>query len=118
VNPVLKAVDRSTGNILAGDVRIAGDLFSRMRGLLGKKELPPGQGLLIKPCNSIHTIGMRFAIDAVFLDRDNRVVATISALPPNRLTRLYFRATSVLELPPGTIDKCATAVGDEFEFVY
>jgi uncharacterized membrane protein (UPF0127 family) len=72
----------------------------RLRGLLGRNGLPPGEGLLLKPAGSIHTAFMRFAIDAVFLDRGNTVVKVASALRPWR-TAACRGARSVLELPAG-----------------
>jgi len=72
---------------------------------------------LLKPCNGIHTFGMQFAIDVIFLDRKNRVVAVTNDMQPNRLTRIYLHAASVLELPVGTIEATATAIGNEVEIV-
>jgi hypothetical protein len=86
-----------------------------MKGLLGKKELPKGEALWIKPCFSVHTFFMRFAIDVIFLNKTNQVIAAVSNLTPNRMTRLYPRSFSVLELPPGTIVATNTEVGDEIE---
>ena len=86
-----------------------------MKGLLGRNFLDDGEGLLIRPCKGIHTFGMKFPIDAIFLDRDKRVVAAISNFKPNRMTRTYLRASSVIELPAGTIDKTATLPGDQLE---
>lgn len=107
----MKAVIESGGKELAADVTVASSLPARIRGLLGSSSLPVGQGLLIKPCKGIHTFFMKFSIDAVFLDRDNRVMALYLSLPPNRMTRIYLKAVSVLELPAGTL--CPdVAVGD------
>ena len=111
----MKAVTRRTGQVLATDVRVADTLFTRMKGLLGKKELPKGEALWIKPCFSVHTFFMRFAIDVIFLNKTNQVIAAVSNLTPNRMTRLYPRSFSVLELPPGTIVATNTEVGDEIE---
>lgn len=107
----MRAVLQSSRKELARDVEVASSLIARMRGLLGKSFLPEGRGLLIVPCKGIHTFFMRFAIDAVFLDRENRVVALYRSLRPNRLTRVYPAAVSVLELPGGTLGSEA-AVGD------
>lgn len=109
----MKAVNLNNQRELATNLVVARNMFSRMRGLLCKDSLPPGDALLIKPCNGIHTFGMRFAIDVIFLDRKNHVVAVAKDLRPNHLSRLHLRATSVIELPAGTIDKTATAIGDE-----
>jgi uncharacterized membrane protein (UPF0127 family) len=60
---------------------------------------------------------MKFPIDAVFLDGNNRVIAVTRNILPNRMTRVFFNAVSVLELPPGTIEATATKTGDEVTLV-
>ena len=112
---MMKAVNRQTGKVLATDVRVADNLFTRMKGLLGKKELPQGQALWIKPCFSVHTFFMKFAIDVIFLNKKNQIIASVSNLSPNRMTRLYPQSFSVLELPPGTIVAMNSEIGDIIE---
>ena len=111
----VKAKNSTTHTELACNLVKAENLFARLKGLLGRSSLPQGEALLIKPCNGIHTFGMRFAIDAIFLDRENRVVGVTKDIQPNHLTRLYFKAASVLELPAGTIEATSTAIGNEVE---
>lgn len=111
----MKAKNLTSHTDLACNLVKADNLFARLKGLLGRNSLPPGEALLLKPCNGIHTIGMRFAIDVLFLDRENRVVAVTKALQPNRLTRIYLHAASVLELPAGTIEATTTAIGNQIE---
>ena len=111
----MKAVNLTNRKELASDLVVARSLLSRIRGLLGRSSLPQGEALLIKPCMGIHTFGMRFAIDAVFLDRTNRVVAVAENLLPNHMTRLYFKAASVIELPAGTIGATGIHLHDEIE---
>ena len=108
----MKAVNHTSGKVLADDLVLASTLLRRMKGLLGRKALLNGEGLWIKPCNGVHTFGMRFPIDVVFLDRELRVIAVTQSLQPNRLTRLYRNAASVLELPSGTAELTATVTGD------
>ncbi len=110
-------VRNATRDCMLGDrVRQAFSLFSRMRGLLGTRALSPGEGLWICPCNSIHSMGMAFEFDALFLDRGMRVVALHQRFRKNRLSRIYWDARGVLELPEGTIERTGTEVGDEIEF--
>ncbi len=87
----------------------------RRKGLLGRTSLSEGEGLWITPCEAIHTIGMKFPIDVVFLSRDRRVVKLKEAVPPGRIA-VCLRAHSVLELPAGTVAATNTAVGDRLEF--
>ena len=78
--------------------KVARTLFARMKGLIGTKRLPPGEGMLILRCNCIHTLFMRFPIDATFFDRRGRVVKTVRNICPWRLWVWGgWRAVSVLE---------------------
>jgi uncharacterized protein len=88
-----------------------------MKGLLGKNSLMAGEGLLIRPCKGIHTFGMRFPIDVLFLDKNSHVIAIIKNIQPNKMTRLYLGASGVIELSAGTIDATATKPGDRIEIV-
>ncbi len=111
----MKVINATSGREVAGNVTVAGSFFSRLKGLIGKKSLPDGQALWLKPCNSVHTLGMRFPIDVVFLDRDLQVVAVEARLRPNAVSRIHRKAHSVIELPAGALDDAIAAVGDRFE---
>ncbi|HEY6872531.1 MAG TPA: DUF192 domain-containing protein [Geobacteraceae bacterium] len=111
----MKLINTTKHCEIASKFKIAENIFTRMKGLLGKSSLAEGEGLLIRPCKGIHTFGMKFPIDAVFLDRNNRVIAVKTGLAPNRMTPVFFSAASVLELPSGTIVATATAIGDAIE---
>ncbi|MSO19466.1 MAG: DUF192 domain-containing protein [Acidobacteria bacterium] len=87
----------------------------RRKGLLGRDHLEAGEGLWIVPTQAIHTFGMRFPIDAAFLDRQRRVKRVYHRLQPNRITRFVWGAYSVLELESGALLKAGTRVGDELE---
>ena len=109
----MQAIDRTSGKELALHLALADTLFTRLKGLLGKGSLPAGAGLWIKPCNSIHTFGMKFPIDVLFLDKEKRVVGIARTLRPNRISRIYADASSVIELPAGTIDTAGSSIGNE-----
>ena len=113
----MKAIDRTSKKELALDLALAETLRARLQGLLGRGALPAGTGLWIRPCNSIHTFGMRFPIDALFLDQEKRVVGLAKALAPNRVSRIYCRARSVMELPAGTLEAAHTLPGDQIEVI-
>lgn len=83
-----------------------------MRGLLGRPPLAPDQGLLIDPCPSVHTLGMRYAIDIVFLDAHYRVLRQVSNLVPLRWAGCTG-ARATLEMAPGTL---SLAVGERIEW--
>ena len=112
----LRAINQTRGKLLASEVDVAKRAFARLKGLLGRRELPMGQGLLIDPCNSIHTFFMAFPIDALFLDPTGKVVKVAAAIPPWRATRVYFDARSVLELPAGVAFASGTQAGDQLIF--
>ncbi len=111
----MKALHAATHQEIAGDLEVAETFRARTKGLLGKSSLPAGEGLLIRPCRGIHTFGMNFPIDVVFLDKCNHVVAFHKNLSPCRLTPIYLRAASVLELPAGAIEATHLTIGDEVE---
>jgi len=111
----MKAVNLRTHKELATNVKVADNLFTRMKGLLGKKELLEGEALWIKPCFSVHTFFMKFPIDVIFLNKKNQVIVAVSNLTPNRMTRLYPQSFSVLELPSGTIVASNSQIGDIIE---
>ena len=89
--------------VLADRLRVADTHWTRLRGLLGTRELPMGDGLWIRPCRQVHMFGMRYAIDVVFLDDACRIVGLAAELQPWHVSPLVKAATSVLELPAGTI---------------
>lgn len=98
---------------LAHRVKVADSILSRLVGLLGKRSLDSGSGLWIFPSRGVHTLGMMFDIDVVFLDKDHKVVAVHEVLHPFSMTGVYLNAESVLELPAHTIFKSRTKVGDD-----
>lgn len=115
--PTYRAVNKSRETVLADRVEWAGSSASRRRGLLGRDGLPPGSGLYITPCEWIHTFGMRFLIDVVFLSRSGEVLKTYNGLKPNRISRIVWRADGVLELPQGALKLSKTEPGDIVEWL-
>lgn len=113
----MKAFNVTKGTWLASDLEVADRFLKRLLGLLGRTHLPASRGLWIKPCDAIHTIGMLFSIDVLFLDRERRVVRAIHDLAPFRLVFTVKTAVSVIELPAGTIRQTQTEEGDVVELV-
>jgi uncharacterized membrane protein (UPF0127 family) len=93
------------GVIIADKVNIADTYFLRLKGLLKKKEIGRREALLIYPCKQIHTFGMKFRIDAVFLSANNEVVHVVHAMPPGRISRFVKDACMVLELHEGMLSE-------------
>jgi uncharacterized protein len=97
---------------LSLNVGLADTHFTRLRGLLGRMKLHRDDGLWVAPCQGIHTIGLRFPIDVVYLDARNRVIHLIEHCRPFRIAPIRVRAKSVLELPTRTIFASGTQLGD------
>ena len=98
------ALASDDGNVVCERCLLAETPLARLRGLLGRSDLPAGEGLLLRPAGSIHTAFMRFPIDAVFLDRADRVLKVAHELPPWRMAGCRG-ARAVLELPAGEAAK-------------
>jgi uncharacterized membrane protein (UPF0127 family) len=112
------AVNRTRDTVLVEHGDVAASAWARLRGLLRHAPLQPGEGLLLRGEKAIHTIGMGFAIDVVFLDRAGRVVHLIPVMAPLRLSPFVANAADVLELPPGTIARTGTMLGDQIELEF
>lgn len=111
-----------TGEIIASRARMASAPLTRMRGLLGRKSLPFGEGIILRPASSIHTLFMRFAIDVIYLDAADRVIKTVPNLVPYRFSsapkarttvELASGALSGLHLEPGTLLRFCAIQDDE-----
>ena len=111
----LRVVNSTRGTLVGDSIRVAETGLTRIVGLLGERELPPGDGLLIVPSQGVHTLGMQFAIDVIFLDGQWNVIAIKRNLRPFRMTRVYWKAAAVLELRSGSLDSSSTSVGDTLE---
>jgi uncharacterized protein len=101
-----------TDAVVVARLRVADRMLTRLRGLLGRPEPAPGEGLWIVPCSGVHTFGMRYPIDVVFLDRSGRIVSVHHALVPSRMVPWVRHAHSALELRRGTIAGCDLRDGD------
>ncbi|MEZ4814717.1 MAG: DUF192 domain-containing protein [Bdellovibrionota bacterium] len=91
-------------------------LGSKMKGLLGTKELKEGEGLLIPDCKQVHTYFMQYPIDVVFLDSKNKVIK-LQTLKPWKISPWIYKAKSVLELPAGYAKKNKLVSGDQLEVI-
>ena len=100
---------------LATKIKKADNFITRLVGLLKRSTLGPEEALWLMPSKGIHTIGMKFPIDVVFLSKNNIVLRIASGMVPYRVSGIQLRSYSVLELPNGTIKKSHTEVGDQLE---
>lgn len=109
--------NRTREAFVGTEVTVADTYLARLVGLLGKtaRWARPGRGLLIVPSRGVHTIGMLFPIDLVFLDQNKAVIHLEEYVRPFSFSRICLKASSVLELPPHTIFRTGTRVGDRLE---
>lgn len=113
----LYVYNKTRETFVATEATLADSYLSRLIGLLGKTRrwAQLGRGLWIVPSRGVHTIGMLFPIDLVFLSKEKEVIHVEEHVRPFRISRVSLKASSVLELPPHTIYRSGTRVGDRLE---
>ncbi|HUI05641.1 MAG TPA: DUF192 domain-containing protein [Verrucomicrobiae bacterium] len=109
---VLVNITRKT--VLSDRCHFANTVLKRMVGLLNRRNFAKGEGLLLDRCYGVHTFGMRFPIDVLFLDKDLRVIRAVKSLPPYR-TSIVKKAVYVLELPVGALEASHTEENDQIQ---
>lgn len=113
----LYVYNKTRETFVATEATLADSYLSRLIGLLGKTRrwAQLGRGLWIVPSRGVHTIGMLFPIDLVFLSKEKEVIHVEEHVRPFRISRVSLKASSVLELPPHTIYRSGTRIGDRLE---
>lgn len=110
----MAVLENKTKNLtIASQLEIADNFFNRGVGLIGRKSFSPEQGLWIHRCNSVHTCFLNFAIDCVFVDKALKVKAVKKSVNPWRIVLPIWNASSVFELPAGTIHRLQIQEGDQ-----
>ena len=99
--------------VIANTVDIARTSGQRMKGLLGVRNFPQGNALVITQCQSIHMFFMKFPIDVIFCDGQNKVVGICRCISPFCLSPIFYKASYAIELPIGSIDISKTQIGDQ-----
>jgi uncharacterized membrane protein (UPF0127 family) len=99
--------------MLAHKAKLADSFMSRLFGLIGKRTFNSGEGLLLTPCNSIHSFFMDFKIDVLFLDKSQQVIFLLEGMPPNRISPVIKNSLWVIELPEGIIASTGIRIGDQ-----
>jgi uncharacterized protein len=107
------AFNKTRESFLGLNITCAQTPAGRLRGLLGRLRVGMGEGVWVIPSNGIHTVGMLFPIDVVYLDADLRVILLAEHLRPFRISPICMRSASLLELPQHTIYASQTKVGDQ-----
>ncbi len=113
----LHVYNKTRETFVATEAVLADGYWQRLIGLLGKtsKWARLGAGLWIAPCHGVHTIGMLFPIDLIFLSKNKEVVRTEEHVRPFRISAVCLNAKSILELPAHTVSRTGTRVGDQLE---
>jgi uncharacterized membrane protein (UPF0127 family) len=117
IRPGACIVNRTRGVVIADRVEVATSFWARGKGLLGRRSLPQGFALAIKPCNGIHMFFMAIPLDVAHIDREGRVVRILHAIKPWRPGPIVPKSTWVIELPAGTAHATGMQVGDRVELV-
>ena len=112
----MRIFNKTKNSSLAEKALLADNFFSRAKGLIGRPGIYSGEALVIARCNSIHTFFMQFAIDVLFVDKNNIVVGALNNVKPWRFSPVYWRSGVVIELPIGVIKESKTCEGDEIAF--
>jgi uncharacterized membrane protein (UPF0127 family) len=110
-------LNRTRETVIADHVEIADCFWARARGLIGRREIPNGFGLVIRPCNAIHMLFMSMDLDALHVDSDGRVVRILHEIKPWRVGPIVRKSAWVIELPTGVVRATGTQVGDLIDFV-
>jgi uncharacterized membrane protein (UPF0127 family) len=110
-----RVVNTTRGTVLAERAEMADRFLRRGLGLMGRRSLSEGDGLIIKPCNSVVSFFMRFPIDVIFVGPDDRVRHVVRHLRPWRASRIVKGSRLVIELPSGTSASTGTLVGDQID---
>lgn len=116
-NIIMPIYKKQKNVTLPFEVIEAKSFLMRLIGLLGTKKIDAKKVLFIKHCTGIHTIGMKYPIDVVFLDKNDKVSRLYESLKQNRMTRIRMKDHGVLEFPPGTIKKFNIQQGEVFKII-
>lgn len=99
----MKIYNSTQNNLIASDIKMAENFFNRSIGLLSRKSLSQDEGLIIRPCCSIHTFFMRFDIDVLFVNKKNKIIALYKNVKPWKILPIHITSNYVIELPAGKI---------------
>ena len=115
--PTVRRLETAEGVEVAAHVEEADSFLRRGLGLMFRSDLPPGHGLAITPCNSIHMFFMRFALDVAFVDGEGVVLRVYHGIRPWRASRLIRKARTAVELPAGTLAAAGVEKGSVLRLV-
>ena len=109
----VRVINRTSGKVLAERAELADNYWTRFKGLMGRRELPTGTGLVLKPGGGIHMWFMRIPLDVIHVDKRDRVTHVLRGIKPWRFGPLFVGGKLAIELPIGAADE--TQVGDRVD---
>ena len=112
----MKCINETTGKLIANDLEMKASFLGRLVGLLGKKGLKAGQGIVLKPCKQVHTFFMAFAIDVVFISKDFTVLKIIKNMKAWHFSPIVLKSLYTLEVAAGVIAEDLKE-GDKIKFI-
>jgi len=112
----VQIINKTNNSIISTNAQLADTVISRLVGLLNRAKIDSQEALIITHCRSIHMFFMRFAIDAIFVDKNNTVVGLVKNIKPFMMSPYFFRSSYVIELPSGKIEATQTKTGDSIVF--
>jgi len=112
----VKVINKTKNIVLAENASLADTALSRLVGLLGRSAIAPSEALIITHCRSIHMLFMKFPLDVIFVDKNNKVVGLVCNILPFRFSPYFFRAVAAIEIFPGTIARTQIQMKDEICF--
>jgi uncharacterized membrane protein (UPF0127 family) len=113
----LRVDNLTRGTTLIERGRIADRFWSRLKGLIGVRQLAPGDGLLLIPAKQVHTHFMGMAVDVLYADKNGKVLAIDRALPPWHIGRPYQGACYVIEAPSGAVTRTDSTICDQLKLI-
>ena len=112
---LVKAIYKN--QVLCEEVELADNWYRRLMGLMFRKTMAESHGLLLDPCNSIHTFNMKFNIDTIYLDKDNIIVSLDKDIPKGKVRPIVKNAKKVLEINSGLIEKYQLQLGEKVSII-
>ncbi|MEJ5246274.1 MAG: DUF192 domain-containing protein [Caldilinea sp.] len=114
---MVQVENRSRNTIVLSHGKMANTRWTRLRGLIGVRDLPEGHGIVIEPCHGVHCMFMSIPIDVIYVDKNHRVVGLERAMKPWAIGKIYRNSRYVVEAPVGTIERTQTQIGDQLKIV-
>ncbi len=114
----VKVINKRSDKVIGSKIVYANRMYTRFIGLLGRTELNINEGVFLTPCNSVHMMFMKFPIDLLFLDRKNKIIHIVENIRPWQISRIVFKAQSVLEIATGKAKEFDCQIGDQLSIEF